>query len=58
MEPAADHPGAVARFVEAVLSAQFLDRQRRIGFAQEASDQFLDVSLLHRSDLLLGLIGL
>jgi hypothetical protein len=54
-----DFPICVAaRFTEAMFAAQLLDRQARIGFAQEANDLLLGVSLLHRSDLHLGLIGL
>jgi hypothetical protein len=41
-----------------MLPAQLLDRQASVGLTQEANDLFLGVSLLHRSDLRLGLIGL
>jgi hypothetical protein len=34
------------------------DRKASIGFTQELNDLFLRVSLLHRSDLRLGSIGL
>jgi hypothetical protein len=41
-----------------MLPAQLLDRQSGIGLTQEANDLFLCESLLHPSDLRLGLIGL
>jgi hypothetical protein len=41
-----------------MLHAQLLDQQASIGLTQEPNDLFLGVSLLHRSDLRLGLIGL
>jgi hypothetical protein len=41
-----------------MLATELLDRQPSIGLAKEANDLLFRVSLLHLSDLLLGLIGL
>jgi hypothetical protein len=41
-----------------MLPAQFLDWQPGISLAKEANDLLLGVALLHRSDLLVGLIEL
>lgn len=46
------------RLAEAVRPAKLFDWQSGVRFAQEANDLFLGVSLLHRSDLHLGLIEL
>jgi len=40
-------PEVIAGFREAVLTAQLLDRQPRLGFAQEANDLLFGETLLH-----------